>query len=231
MSFDVERLYDLLPAVYRVRDSEEGLPLKAVLSVIAERVAVVEEDIAQLYDDQFIETCAEWVVPYIADLVGAGGVVSVDEAGFSARAYVANTIRYRRRKGTIAVVEQLARDVTGWPASAVEYFVRLITTQNVNHIRLRNLATVDLRDWRAIERLNGPFETSAHTADVRRIAGPGRAGEPAPTFVRGRYNIPNVGIFLWRLQPYSLTDSPAVRVDNRRFLIHPLGIDAPLVTN
>src|SRR5262249_22656726 len=70
MSFDTERLYELLPAFYRVRDAEQGEPLKALLSVIAEQVAVLEEDLAQLYDDQFIETCAEWVVPYIGDLVG-----------------------------------------------------------------------------------------------------------------------------------------------------------------
>lgn len=224
MSFDRERLLALLPAIYRRRDEEGDGTLGVLLGILAGQAEALGEDIAQLYDDQFIETCAEWVVPYIADLVGARGVVSIDEAGFSARAYVANTLRYRRRKGTIAVIEQLARDVTGWPASAVEYFVRLITTQNVNHIRLRNLATVDLRDWKAIERLNGAFETSAHTADVRRIAA-------ASPFVPGRYNIPNIGIFLWRLQPYSLTESPAARVDDRRFLIHPLGIDAPLVTN
>ena len=29
MSFDVERLYELLPAFYRIRDTERGEPLKA----------------------------------------------------------------------------------------------------------------------------------------------------------------------------------------------------------
>src|SRR5215217_8562737 len=100
MSFDVERVYDLLPAVYRARDAEEGLPLKAVLSVIAEQVAVVEEDLAQLYDDQFIETCAEWVVPYIGDLVGYRPVHAISDRVRGSRAEVANTIALRRRKGT-----------------------------------------------------------------------------------------------------------------------------------
>ena len=45
-------------------------PLKALLLIIAEQVAGLEDTIEQLYDDQFIETCAPWVVPYIADLVG-----------------------------------------------------------------------------------------------------------------------------------------------------------------
>jgi len=219
MTFNRERLLELLPAIYRLRDEEGDGTLAAVLGVLAGQAEVLGEDLAQLYDDQFIETAAEWVVPYIADLVGARGVVSIEAAAFSARAYVANTIRYRRRKGTVAVIEQLARDVTGWPASAVEYFLRLITTQNVNHVRLTPHATVDLRDGEAIELLHTAFEKSAHTADVRRIA----TG-------RGRYNIPNIGIFLWRLNAYPLTESPAVKVDDKHYFIHPLGIDSPLIT-
>ena len=70
MSFDAQRLYDLLPAVYRLRDADQGQPLKALLGVIADQVGVLEEDLAQLYDDQFIETCAEGVVPYLGDLIG-----------------------------------------------------------------------------------------------------------------------------------------------------------------
>ena len=70
MSFDTATLYELLPAIYRVRDAEQGEPVKALLTVIAEQLGVIEENLAQLYDDQFIETCAEWVVPYIGDLIG-----------------------------------------------------------------------------------------------------------------------------------------------------------------
>ncbi len=44
----------------------------------------------------------------------------------------------------------------------------------------------------------------------------------------GRYNIPNIGIFLWRLGAYPLTDTPAVAVDDRRFMLSPLGNDTPL---
>ena len=63
MSFDVDRLYGLLPAVHRTRDADQGEPLKQLLGVIAEQIAILEEDIDQLYDNQFIETCAEWVIP------------------------------------------------------------------------------------------------------------------------------------------------------------------------
>jgi competence ComEA-like helix-hairpin-helix protein len=221
MSFDVERLYGLLPAIYRVRDDEEKLPLKAVLSVIAEQVAVVEEDLAQLYDDQFIETCAEWVVPYLGELVGARGLYDLRGA-VSQRAQVANTLMYRRRKGTAAVLEQVARDVTGWSANAVEFFQVLATTQHMNHVRPNNLSSPDLRRWEPLERASTPFESLSRTADVRRIASR-----------RGKHNIPNVGIFLWRVGAYSLTKSPAYKVapevvSDRRYRFSPLGNDVQL---
>src|SRR5436853_5814930 len=102
-----DRLYGLLPGVYRKRDAEFGQPLRALLRVIAEQVNVVEDDIAQLYENWFIETCEDWVVPYIADLVGYRAVRDAGQAGssLSQRCEVANTIAYRRRKGTLSVLE------------------------------------------------------------------------------------------------------------------------------
>ena len=219
------KLYDLLPAVHRIRDAEGradgldgNLPLRSLLSIVAREVAVVEEDLAQLYDDLFVETCAEWVVPYIGDLVGVGGLHDLKGAA-SRRAQVANTVAYRRRKGTVAILEGLARDATGWPAHAAEFFRVLATTQHVNHVRPSNLYSPDLRRWKPLEYVNTPFDELAHTADVRHIA----SG-------RGRHNMPNVGIFLWRLHPYELRRSPAVRVDGHRYLFNPLGTDTQLFT-
>lgn len=222
MNFDLdilERIYALLPSVYRIRDVEQGESLKQLLSVIVEQVAVLEEDIAQLYDDQFIETCAQWVVPYIGDLIAARGLYALTTTTFTQRAQVANTLAYRRRKGTAAVLEQLARDTTGWDARSVEFFQLLATTQYMNHLRSTNLYAPNLRQWEPLERLNTPFESLAHTADVRRIAS-GRG--------KYNYNIHNVGIFLWRLHSYSLTDSPAHSIDARRYTFSPLGNNTPL---
>ncbi len=47
---------------------------------------------------------------------------------------------------------------------------------------------------------------------------------------RGRYNIPNIGLFLWRIQAQPLTTSPARQVDARRYMFSPLGNVAPLYT-
>jgi hypothetical protein len=216
---DAQSLYQLLPAVHRLRDASQGEPLKALLSVIEQRVMLLEENLAQLYDNQFIETCDEWAVPYIGDLIGWRQLHSVAPKITSPRAEVANTIGYRRRKGTAAMLEQLARDVTGWRARVVEYFQLLSTTQYLNHLRPGNIVTPDLRQWEPLETLGTPFETIPHSLDVRRIA---RGA--------GRYNIPNVGIFLWRLNSYRLADAQPRALDARRFFFNPLGNNTPLFT-
>ncbi len=76
MRYTKEKLYELLPAIYRQRDivieSEGGKrPLEALLGIIAEQVEVLENDIACLYENLFIETCDQWVVPYIGDSSGS----------------------------------------------------------------------------------------------------------------------------------------------------------------
>lgn len=228
MSFDAENLYNLLPAIYRIRDAERGGPLRALLSVIADEAVILDDNLAQLRDDMFVETCSSWVLPYLGDLVGVEGLPAAGGTGLTPRAELANTIGYRRRKGTAAVIEQLARDVTGWPARAVEFFQLLATTQHMNHLRRENLSFVGVRDAARLEYLGTAFERLEgeadlpHTADVRRIGG-----------AHGRYNIPNVGVFVWRLRAYSLTRSPAAPAfagDRRRFTFHPLGLDTRLFT-
>jgi hypothetical protein len=232
-------LYDLLPAVYRLQDAEAGEPLRGLLAVLGEQLDAVDADIAALYENWFIETADRWVVPYLGDLVGTRTLATAaleDDTGlsclpwrFSQRAYVANTIGYRRRKGTIAVVEQVALDVTGWRARGVEFFGRLVTTQYAKHVRPGNLAVPDLRDGLALASLEGPFDTAAHTVDVRRVdqlgAQPGGAAG-----ARGRYRVGNVGVFLWRLGPYRVTGAWARGANpaTAGFTFDPLGLDEPL---
>lgn len=217
MSFDEDTLYALLPAVYRTRDADQGEPLKQLLGVIAEQIAILEEDIAQLYENQFIETCADWAVPYIGDLIGYRQLYGLTSQIRSPRAEVANTIGLRRRKGTAGMLAQLARDVTGWDAQAVEFFQQLATTQFMNHLRPQSLGTADVRRLLPLDSLNEPFDAVPRSVDVRRIANG-----------RGRYNIQNVGIYIWRLHSYSLRGSPAFKLDDRRFLFSPLGVSTRL---
>jgi hypothetical protein len=200
----LDRLYNLLPAVYRIRDVDEGWPLKAFLRVIAEQANALEDDILQLYDNWFIETAQDWVVPYIGDLVGyrPGRTTGEEEGGAAVprilvpRREVAKTIGYRRRKGTPALLEDLARNVAGWPGHAVEFRRFLAWFQNLNHPRPGAGGTVDVHQVASLERLGTPADELAHLADVRAI-GRHKAG--------AYYNLPGIGLFVWRLKSYPVT--------------------------
>ena len=230
-----DRLYELLPAVYRIRDAEHGKPLEALLQIIGEQVDLVEEDIAQLYDNWFIETCEDWVVPYIAELVGYRPVADAGQPGISGadqdrarrrilipRREVANTIRYRRRKGTLAVLEALANDIAGWPARAVEFYTNVGWNQALNHLHLDRARTVDVRHGAALGLAGSPFDPLGRSVDVRRVNSRKTVG---------RHNIPSVAVFVWRLKSYRVTQTPAVCIEKagpHSFTFSVLGNDAPL---
>ena len=92
----------------------------------------------------------------------------------------------------------------------------LITTQYLNHCRPSNLSTPDLRDTEQLDRLSTPFNTVSHSLDVRRISRQ-----------RGYYNIPNIGIFFWRLQSLP-RNCRAFDHGEGRFSFNQLGYDEPL---
>ncbi|MBF0686744.1 MAG: hypothetical protein IR158_03110 [Cellulomonas sp.] len=209
MSVPSERLYALLPAFLRVRDDASGGALRALMTVLEQELVRIETDLETTYDNWFVETCEEWLVPYLGATLGVQGVRSltgVDDAGsrdFTLRGYVANTLARRRRKGTAAATEALARDVTGYPCRAVEMFARTSVTAQVNHLRGADVlpapyGTADLRDPARCERIGGPFEQVARTADVR----PMSDGLARP-------NLPNVALHLWRTQAVEHTGTQA----------------------
>lgn len=214
MKNPVDRLYELLPAVYRLRDAERGEPLRALLAVIAEQLNLVEADIGRTYENWFIETCEDWVVPYIGDLLGYQSLHSSgepteilsSEAGRRARILtprrdVANVISYRRRKGVLSLLELLARDAANYPAARVVQFYNLLGwTQSLNFPRPGRGKTLNLRDGGTLDLIGGAFDRATRTVDVRRASSARRAG---------RANIPGIGVFVWRLKSYSVTETPA----------------------
>lgn len=222
-----ERLYAFLPAIYRIRDEIQGGPLRALLAIIESELNLIEGDIEDLYNNWFIETCDEWAVSYIGDLLSVRDLNAANPraGGQERRAYVANTLAYRQRKGTTPVLEQLAQDITGWGARAVEPRQLLATTQSINHVRRQSM-TADIRRDRQPERLGTPFEERvAYTTEIQRH----------PTENRGLYNPASVSLYLWRLQSYPVTwnaaalmQSPNPALQGRYFSFNPVGQDTPL---
>lgn len=226
-------LYAQLPVVYRLRDSERGEPLRALLELVSAQAELLREDLDTMWDDLFVETASEWVVPYIGDLVANTPLYEVP--GVGRRADVAETIHWRRRKGTLAMLGDLAREVTGWGAHAVATFELLGWNQNLNHLRMHDgvdapagshpfaedrVGSVDLRARDAADRIDGAFETVTHNVDVRRI------GDD-----EGWYGIRKVCFFCFRLQSFALRRTSPKRAPGqpaRCMHVHPLGQDAPL---
>jgi hypothetical protein len=235
MSQNIDRLFDLLPSIYRQRDADENGQLKALLRVIAEQVNIVEADIARLYENWFIETCQDWIMPYIGDLIGyqpvheAGEAVDITSTEsrqltriLSSRREVGNTIAYRRRKGTLSLLAQLAKDMSDWPAYPLEFYRLLGVSQSSNFRHLQRGRVVDIRKHSALEQIGRPFEREAHRVDVRRIDS---------SMTQGRYNLPSVGLFVWRLKAYSATRITAycVREGNPScYTFSVMGNDRPL---
>ncbi len=213
-------LYRRLPEIYRIKD--ESLPelylhggervaayqLRSYLEPVEDMFSAIHENIESLYHDLFIETCDDWVIPYIGDLLGTSHLAG-DE--WTLRADVADTIALRRRKGTLGALELLAFIHTKWGVHCVELLENMVWNQHLNHQRpdeggtppyslptvLRSTpirgGTVTLRDPSALAQLNTPFDSFAHVADVQ----PHVAGQV-------RYNLPNLAIYLWRLRAFRL---------------------------
>ena len=208
-----KKLYDRLPEIYHIKDKEQKPPyqLKAYLDILDKIQDGVRDNIETLYHDFFIETCSDWVIPYIADLLGTS---HLSGSPWTLRADVARTIKHRRRKGTLGAIESLTYGLTEWAVHTVELRERVVWDQHLNHQRpdkggkppiplliekkksiggaVRG-GTVTLRDPAILSLFNGPFCPFAHVVDVKPVAGGAI-----------RYNIPNLAIFLWRLKDYTV---------------------------
>lgn len=239
-----QRLYARIPENYRVYDQEQGQPLLALVQVIAEQVANLRQNLDDLWDQFFIETCRDWVVPYIGALVGAN--LLANPVGRSNRLEVRDTVLWRRSKGTVAMLDALANEISGWSADIAEFFRSLGWSQNMNHLRLDRPLTADLRDpyrLSLLGRANDPF---AHAADLKPAndLDQARTAQRSPAIGRaswgtpGRYQIKNLGFFIRRLAAFAVHGATPAAVDPGAaaapgaayFTFDPLHREIPLFT-
>ncbi len=248
-TYYAERLWQLLPAVYRTADTDSfdtPGPLRELVNRIGAQVAVVRRSMDRMWADQSIETCDDWVIPYIGDLLGTNLVSNLDVR--SQRLDVAKTIHYRRRKGTPEILEELALDVTGWTAHVVEGFRRLGRTRHgldpaigpaafpqasaadmARLLQIEGLTGLltgapaggfaDLRSPHGAALANTAFDESFHTADVR-------AGQGAV----GHFGISKLLVFLWRLISFPVRAGTPVAVAGcpGQYVFDPTGRQVPL---
>lgn len=159
------RLYELLPIFYRQRDLEQGFPLLAFLNIMELELNILEQNIEELYSNWFIETCEDWVIPYLATLIGTEFSDQTRHLLGTARLQVANTLRNRRRKGTLKSLENVIYESTNLPAKIIPYFVKLSMTQTLENIDIDRGKTLDLHSLNNLELINTINDPFAHTID------------------------------------------------------------------
>jgi hypothetical protein len=244
--FYTEKLWNLIPALYRQEDTDNydaPGPLHELVHRIGIQCAIVRRSIDRLYEDASIETCDDWLLPYFADLLGTRLVGAMDARG--QRVDVARTINYRRRKGTLALVEELVHDVTGWEARAVEFFRRLGRTRHQLDPSIGPWAPPG-SDTGRLQRASGLIGRWTRTAtgghaDLRNVYGASKAGSAFDEFsysadvrrprgTQGCFLIPRLGIFLWRLKSFGVAwcDPIGVRNCPGHFTFDPTGRELPL---
>lgn len=236
-SYYSEKIWEMIPEYYRHEDGVAFNPdvLRSLVEVVAQQVARVRRSHDQLWQDQSIEHCQDWAIPYIGDLVATRLLPALNQRG--RRIDVAKTIYYRRRKGTLGVLEELISDITGWEGKVVESFRRLarhrhgldapipLTRQgNLNaqpllgrYSQTPQGGTANLRTPYAGDLVDGPFNEFFHTPDFRQHSGK-----------LGRFNIPKLAFHIYRLHVYPLRDIDPFQLDERRFAFDPSGREIPL---
>ena len=224
-----QRLWDRVPMAIREADAlEGGHALEALLRAIGSQAAVMKRSQDRLWDDMFVELSDDWAVPYIAELVGTRLVSALNPR--ARRADVAKTIYYRRRKGTLAVLEQLCDDIAGWDAKVVEEFRRLARNRHgLDGPALTGRVTgtpegglANLRSVRGAQLAGDPFDEFHYHPETRR-----------PTDRLGLHGIPVLAFHLHRLNVVELTGVTPRLVHNLAgtrdgYTFDPSGRDVPL---
>jgi hypothetical protein len=224
-----EKLWQWLPAVYRELDDTDGAhALRAFVAALGAQAAFLKRNQDRLWDDAHVELASDWAIPYIADLVATRLVSALDPR--ARRVDVAKTIYYRRRKGTLAVLEQLIADITGWDGKVVEEFRRLARAPHgLDGTPVRGRLTrtpaggfADLRAVRGSRLAGDAFDEFHYTPDVRK-----------PTGLKGRRGITKLSFHLFRLHPVRFGGVEPRRVrdfagSRDGFTFDPSGRDIPL---
>lgn len=221
-----EKLWSWIPEVYRDADftSPRGAVLRPLIEIIGAEAAVARREIDRLWDNVLIDYADEWAVPYIGELIGARLLNSINGRGV--RVDVARTLAYRRRTGTVSVLDELIEDMTGWSGVVVEAWKRLgrhwhglddPPYPSAQHGAMAKGGFADLRLRRNCDALDSAFDTFSHRPDFRRLRG-----------LRGRYAVPKLNIHIFRRHAITISDSLGMELAPQVFSFDPSGREIAL---
>jgi len=217
-----EKLWSWIPEVHRDADftSSRGPVMRPLVEVIAGEAATARRAIDRLWENVLIDYADEWAVPYIGELIGARLLASINGRGV--RADVARTFAYRQRAGTVAVLDQLIQDITGWSGIVVEAWRRLGRDWHglddspfagaVQHGTTPRGGFADLRLRRQCDARDGAFDGFAHRSDFRRLRG-----------TRGHYAVPKIDVHVFRRMAEPIARSMGLKLAPKLYAFDPSG--------
>ncbi len=128
-----EALYQIVPALYRTRDTGDLRKFFEGCGVLLDQVhATLLQRLADSFPDNPIDgspACQDWVLPYFADLLDVRLVSPLVQGR---RDEVANAVRWRQGKGTLRIVEEIARAVGQLEVVLQEGWKRVAITPRLN---------------------------------------------------------------------------------------------------
>ena len=212
-------LRSLVPRFYWYADAQSGA-LGALIDTLAVEYQTLRNEVDTLYDDLFVETCDQAILPYLGWNIGVSGLSPFAGPGLSDRAWVGRSQRFAKRKGTLSALAAACSAATGWSVLAVDTRTQLGRTQSLQHLAFDQgrLASVSGSSppmlGARLPALTGP-PGQVTVVDGDPGAGPG-----------------TVAVGVWRLMAFAVrgrSARPVVSSGNgRAFTIHPAGVDSPL---
>ena len=223
-----EKIWDWIPAIYKDEDGLATNPdvLRSIVQILARQSAIARRSIDRLWDDQFIELCDDWAIPYIGDLVGTRLVHELNRRGrrsgrgahdllSAAQGYAAGP-RDSSSRISPAGKAGSSRAFGGWPAPVT--------------------GSIPSRpSWRGLSPRHRPEvgRSSSPPAVLSWLTGRSTSSFTHPTSAScaaslGRYNIPKLNFHLLRLLPFEVNFATAADFGEGRFTFDPSGRDIPL---
>jgi hypothetical protein len=190
------QLYASLPEIYRTRD--KGGDLARYLDACGELLDRMYATLRQRLDDNFPDSCQEWLIPYFADLLD---VMPRSPEASGRRREVAAGIAWRQRKGTAACTEDIAEAVGAMEVELHEGWRRVARTARPGE----KLLPAALFGAAGDPARNDPLSADRHpdlpvvTVDLRRYSRAQQVGERGLFTGATRYP-GKAGAVLWEQQ-------------------------------
>lgn len=210
--------FDLVPPLDKLNTEQTtNLELAVLLAVLQSQADAIATNIDLLYQSWFIETCDNWTVSYIAELLAIPE--SLSDARFISRhrALVANALAYRSYRGTAAALACAIQDASGWPVQLVEGISKQFTSVQGNIPSRRQPTLIELGEEDSVVEPSDPFspDHTSYSVYLTPITPPTGKDQ--------------IALYYWREKLTENTYVEATPIDDGLFYLDPVLREVPLL--